>query len=51
MEDALRVLGYLIIHTRQLDMVMTDPQSVAHYRAKMLADLQKLCKVFMPDLG
>ncbi|MGC8719744.1 MAG: PEP/pyruvate-binding domain-containing protein [Thermodesulforhabdaceae bacterium] len=50
MEDVLRVLGYLIIHTRQLDMVMTDPQSVAHYRAKMLADLQKLCKVFMPDL-
>ncbi|MCX7822109.1 MAG: PEP-utilizing enzyme [Syntrophobacterales bacterium] len=50
MKDALRVLGYLIIHTRQLDMVMTDPQSVTFYREKMLADLQKLCNVLMPVL-
>ena len=50
MKDILRVLGYLIIHTRQLDMVMTDPQSVAYYRQKMLADLRKLCTVFLPDI-
>jgi len=50
MKDILRVLGYLIIHTRQLDMVMTDPQSVAYYRHKMLADLRNLCTVFLPDI-
>lgn len=50
MKDALRVLGYLIIHTRQLDMVMTDQQSVAFYREKMLADLRKLCSVLLPDI-
>ncbi|MEJ5300337.1 MAG: PEP/pyruvate-binding domain-containing protein [Thermodesulforhabdaceae bacterium] len=50
MKDVLRLIGYIIIHTRQLDMVMTDPQSVAYYREKMLADIRKLCKVFLPDI-
>lgn len=50
MKDVLRVIGYLIIHTRQLDMVMTNQESVVFYRSKMLADLEKLCNVLMPDL-
>ena len=42
MEEKLSVLGYLITHTRQLDMVMTDMASVKALRAKMIADLARL---------
>ena len=38
----LKVLGYLITHTRQLDMIMKDSASVANYRAKMDKDLESL---------
>jgi pyruvate,water dikinase len=38
-EQAVRVVGYLLMHTRQLDMVMNDPSAVEHYRAKMRADI------------
>ena len=38
MEQRLRVLGYLIIHTRQLDMVAASNEALAEYRARMLAD-------------
>jgi pyruvate,water dikinase len=42
MKDRLRVVGYLLMHTRQLDMVMSDPSAVAHYRAKIRADVETL---------
>lgn len=42
MEEKLSVLGYLITHTRQLDMVMTDMASVKALRAKMVNDLSRL---------
>jgi pyruvate,water dikinase len=42
MKDQLRVVGYLLMHTRQLDMVMSDPSAVEHYRAKMRADIETL---------
>ncbi|SFM64095.1 PEP/pyruvate-binding domain-containing protein [Thermodesulforhabdus norvegica] len=38
----LRVLGYIIIHTRQLDMIMADSSSVEHYRNRFLKDLEAL---------
>lgn len=43
----LRVLGYLVMHTRQIDMVMGDRTMVEHYREKILADLRRM----VPDCG
>ena len=40
MKDRLRVVGHLLMHTRQLDMVMDDPTAVAHYRSKIREDLE-----------
>jgi pyruvate,water dikinase len=41
-ERDLRVVGYLLMHTRQLDMVMNQPEAVEHYRAKMATDIDGL---------
>ena len=40
--DRLKVLGYLIIHTRQLDMVMRIPEQVRLHREKILREIGQM---------
>jgi pyruvate,water dikinase len=42
MEQRLRVVGYLLMHTRQLDMAMADPAAVRYYGDKIRRDLAAL---------
>ncbi len=42
LDNRLRTIGYLLMHTRQLDMIMADPVAVRRYRAKMDQDIEKL---------
>jgi len=44
MKECLRIIGYLIIHTRQLDMVMSNDASIHKYRTKILNDVNSLIK-------
>ena len=39
LEERLAILGYLILHARQLDMVMNQPQAVERYRQQFLNDI------------
>ena len=38
----LKVIGYLVMHTRQLDMIMSDERELAKRRADMLKDMHSL---------
>jgi pyruvate,water dikinase len=38
----LKVLGYLTIHTRQIDMVMADPQQYQRYRQKFIQEIEEM---------
>jgi pyruvate,water dikinase len=39
MKEKLRIVGYLLIHTRQLDMVMFDEASCNRFMGKLLSDI------------
>ena len=38
-EQAMAILGYLLMHTRQIDMVMADPDAERRYREKFDTDI------------
>jgi pyruvate, water dikinase len=40
--ERLRILGYLLVHTRQIDMAMADRGAADNMRRKMLADLRAM---------
>ena len=46
MLSRLRVLGYLTIHTRQLDMIMLNDADVQYYAEKFTRDLENLAAGF-----
>jgi pyruvate, water dikinase len=50
MKTRLKMLGYLIMHTRQLDMVMASGGEIARYRAKFQKDLSEILSVEDPTL-
>ena len=45
LEERLAVLGYLILHARQLDMVMNQPKAVERYRQQFLADIGNVLNI------
>ncbi len=45
MMDRLKVLGYILLHTRQLDMVLSNPGRVRHYAEEMLEEISTFVEI------
>ncbi len=48
LQRRLQILGYLILHARQLDMVMNRPNAVEQYKEKFLADIGEMLAENIP---
>lgn len=51
LERRLEILGYLITHSRQLDMVMNRPHAVEQYREKFLKDIEEMLSQKFSAIG
>ena len=50
LEERLKILGYMILHARQIDMVMNRSQSVEQYREKFHGDIDAILSNEKVDL-
>jgi pyruvate,water dikinase len=46
LETRLIILGYLLMHTRQLDMIMSNDNVIARYREKITRDIEKVLAMY-----